>query len=213
MFSVICIVPADLRDDGNKFVKKLGVSLVNDGFSIPLSATGSPPITHYACREWVASGSVEMVRAALSGVIPPSMPQRSAARVTEVRSKLANVCGHISSHLSGDAGPYEHMLDVLSAEHLVEVDAEETATTTMPGMSPEHERRIGSLEKAMSALVQRADSREQPSSPVANDSADLNARIASLEQAIAALVQRTDSHEAAVAALDRAALRSAEGVR
>lgn len=54
MTSAVLILPAAYRDAGNAFGVAQGWG--EDNFSVPLSATGLEPATHYGCRPDVQPG-------------------------------------------------------------------------------------------------------------------------------------------------------------
>jgi hypothetical protein len=67
-FSAVCIVPADKLELGNRLAEGLGHGPNN--YSVPLSADGSEPATHYGCRAAVNEVFVAMVQDAGQGTLP-----------------------------------------------------------------------------------------------------------------------------------------------
>ncbi|MFN3991242.1 MAG: hypothetical protein ACK4IS_13400 [Erythrobacter sp.] len=61
MLSVVLIVPADLRDDANKLAELLGHGPNN--YSVPLSADGAEPATHYGLHTWAEQSFIELLAA------------------------------------------------------------------------------------------------------------------------------------------------------
>ena len=59
MTSAVLILPAAYRDAGNAFGVAQGWG--EDNFSVPLSATGLEPATHYGCRADVTEGFLAMM--------------------------------------------------------------------------------------------------------------------------------------------------------
>ena len=59
MTSAVLILPAAYRDAGNAFGVAQGWG--EDNFSVPLSATGLEPATHYGCRAEVDQAFIDSV--------------------------------------------------------------------------------------------------------------------------------------------------------
>ena len=59
MTSAVLILPAAYRDAGNAFGVAQGWG--EDNFSVPLSATGLEPATHYGCRPDVQPGFFDLM--------------------------------------------------------------------------------------------------------------------------------------------------------
>lgn len=69
--SIVMIVPASLRDIGNRLSCALGHdTLPGNTFSVPLSPTGSEPATHYGCRTAAQQSFADLLMAAGQGVLP-----------------------------------------------------------------------------------------------------------------------------------------------
>jgi hypothetical protein len=67
-YSAVCIVPADKLELGNRLAEGLGHG--PDNYTVPLSADGSEPATHYGCRAAVNEVFVAMVQDAGQGTLP-----------------------------------------------------------------------------------------------------------------------------------------------
>lgn len=71
MISVVLILPAHLRDDGNRLACALGHdTLPGTTYGTPLSPTGSEPPTHYGARTWAEQSFVDTLNAAAEGSVP-----------------------------------------------------------------------------------------------------------------------------------------------
>lgn len=103
MTSAVLILPAAYRDAGNAFVVAQGWG--EDNFSVPLSATGLEPATHYGCRAEVDQAFVESVQ----------NPMPEAAPLVSV----------MVSSFADNVQPYDHWIATLAENNLtrVEVDA------------------------------------------------------------------------------------------
>lgn len=103
MTSAVLILPAAYRDAGNAFGVAQGWG--EDNFSVPLSATGLEPATHYGCRAEVDQAFVESVQ----------NPTPEAAPLVSV----------MVSSFADNVQPYDHWVATLAENNLtrVEVDA------------------------------------------------------------------------------------------
>jgi len=103
MTSAVLILPAAYRDAGNAFGVAQGWG--DGNFSVPLSATGLEPATHYGCRPDVQSGFFDLM------ADPPveALPLLSA----------------MISSFEDNVQPYDHWIATLAENGLtrVEVDA------------------------------------------------------------------------------------------
>lgn len=103
MTSAVLILPAAYRDAGNAFGVAQGWG--EDNFSVPLSATGLEPATHYGCRADVTEGFLAM----MADPPPEAVPLLAVM---------------VSSFADG-VQPYDHWIATIEANGLtrVEVDA------------------------------------------------------------------------------------------
>lgn len=70
--SLALMVPDALKAKANLLACALGHdALPGNTYSVPLSADGSEPATHWACHAWVQQSLVEMLSGAGQGVLPP----------------------------------------------------------------------------------------------------------------------------------------------
>lgn len=102
MTSAVLILPAAYRDAGNAFGVAQGWGEGN--FSVPLSATGTTPVTHYGCRADVTEGFLAMM------ADPP--PEAVPLLVVMVSSFADGV------------QPYDHWIATLAENGLVRVEAD-----------------------------------------------------------------------------------------
>lgn len=100
MTSAVLILPAAYRDAGNAFGVAQGWG--EDNFSVPLSADGAEPATHYGCRADVTQGFLDMM------ADPPA----------EAVPLLAVM---VSSFADG-VQPYDHWIATLAENGLTRVE-------------------------------------------------------------------------------------------
>jgi hypothetical protein len=70
MLSTVLILPVDQVDTGNAVAEAMGWGPSN--YSIPLSADGRDPVTHYGLHTWATEGFRDMIEA---GYYPPELEQ------------------------------------------------------------------------------------------------------------------------------------------
>jgi len=75
-YAIASIVPAAYRADGDLLMWALGYqpdpATGASTYSVPLSATGTEPATHYGCNAQAAEPAVaQMLQGAQQGVLPP----------------------------------------------------------------------------------------------------------------------------------------------
>lgn len=69
--SIVMIVPAALQDTANRLSCALGHDVLpGNTFSVPLSADGSEPATHYGCRTAAKQEFVDILTSAGAGDLP-----------------------------------------------------------------------------------------------------------------------------------------------
>lgn len=101
MDAIASIVPAEYRTDGDLLMQALGYqpdpATGASTYSVPLSATGTEPATHYGCNAQAAEPEVaQMLQGAQQGVLPPIdwaayglTPERVLAVVAAMQSEVA----------------------------------------------------------------------------------------------------------------------------
>lgn len=100
MTSAVLILPAAYRDAGNAFGIAQGWG--EENFSVPLSATGLEPATHYGCRADVTGGFLAM----MADPPPEAMPLLAV----------------MVSSFDDTAAPFDHWMATLKANGLVRVE-------------------------------------------------------------------------------------------
>lgn len=100
MTSAVLILPAAYRDAGNAFGVAQGWGEGN--FSVPLSATGLEPATHYGCRADVTDGFLAMM----------ANPPAEAVPLLAV----------MVSSFDDNAAPFDHWTETLSNNGLMRVE-------------------------------------------------------------------------------------------
>lgn len=69
--SIVMIIPAALQDTANRLSCALGHDVLpSNTFSVPLSAGGSEPATHYGCRTAAKQEFVDILTSAGQGDLP-----------------------------------------------------------------------------------------------------------------------------------------------
>ena len=109
MTSAVLILPATYRDAGNAFGVAQGWG--EDNFSVPLSATGLEPATHYGCR-------AEVDQAFIDSVENPT-PEAEPLVAVVIYSFEDNV------------QPYDHWIATLAENKLERVNGEDTGMATV----------------------------------------------------------------------------------
>jgi hypothetical protein len=99
MTSAVLILPAAYRDAGNAFGVAQGWGA--DNFSVPLSADGAEPATHYGCRADVTQGFLDMMADPPSEAIP--------------------LLAVMVSSFEDNVQPYDHWVATLAENNLVRV--------------------------------------------------------------------------------------------
>ena len=96
MLSCVLILPAATRDKGNALGEAMGWGPNN--YSVPLSATGAEPATHYGLHAWVSQGFVELMGA---GAMPDGLdfPQADfdAVMGALIKSFREDMTGHFDA--------------------------------------------------------------------------------------------------------------------
>ena len=100
MTSAVLILPAAYRDAGNAFGVAQGWG--EDNFSVPLSATGLEPATHYGCRADVTEGFLAMMADP-----PPEAVPLLAVMVSSFEDNVQ---------------PYDHWIATLAEKNLTRVE-------------------------------------------------------------------------------------------
>lgn len=94
--SIVMIVPASLRDIGNRLSCALGHdTLPGNTFSIPLSADGSEPATHYGCRTAAQQSFADLLSAAGQGVLPDIDWTEYGLTVEDIGAVLARLIADV----------------------------------------------------------------------------------------------------------------------
>jgi hypothetical protein len=99
-YSAVCVVPVASVELGNRLAEGLGHGPNN--YTVPLSANGSEPATHYGCRAAVNEVFVAMVQSASQGELPAidgMTPQ-----------EVAEAFGDMSIDIQPANDPYSHFV-------------------------------------------------------------------------------------------------------
>lgn len=105
--SLVMICPADALDAVGEAIAPLGYSAAE--FSVPLSAGGADPATHFGLCAWAQSET------ALAWTIAPELPPLSSDQLAWLRSTLI-----ISTQTDGF--PADHFAAVLAARGLRRIE-------------------------------------------------------------------------------------------
>lgn len=116
--SLVMIVPAQMRETGNRLACALGHDVMpGDTFSVPLSTDGVDPATHYGCRTSAQVSFAEMLSAAAGGSLPQIDWSAYGLTVEDVQAVLAGLIADVRP--TGEAEG--HFDDVLSAHGLARI--------------------------------------------------------------------------------------------
>ncbi len=122
--SLVAIVPAAQQEAANRLSCALGYdALPGNTFSVPLSATGQAPATHYGCRSLAKQEFLDILTAAAGGQLPPVDWTEYGVTETDITAVLASL---IIDQRPADQSE-GHAETVLAAQGLAVVAAEETA--------------------------------------------------------------------------------------
>jgi hypothetical protein len=104
MTSAVLILPAAYRDAGNAFGVAQGWG--EDNFSVPLSADGAEPATHYGCRPDVQPGFFDL------------MAEPPVEAIPLLQAMISSFEDNIQ--------PYDHWIATLEANNLKRVESSGT---------------------------------------------------------------------------------------
>lgn len=80
--SLVLIVPADLKDAANAMGQAIGWT--GDNLSVPLSANGKEPATHYGCHAWAQDIAIQW----LTGQAEPPASDYTPEQIAGVLSQI-----------------------------------------------------------------------------------------------------------------------------
>lgn len=116
--SLVMIVPADLREAGNRVSCALGHDVMpGDTFSVPLSSGGAGPATHYGCRATAKPDFAAMLASAGSG----SLPEIDWSAYGLTLGDVSAVLGALIVDIRPAEQAEGHFEDVLAASGLTRV--------------------------------------------------------------------------------------------
>ncbi len=109
MISCVLIAPATQYHAANALAEAMGWGA--GCYSVPLSATGAEPATHYGLHSWVEQSFVEMLAGSGEGSMPPDLiaagypPEDFAAvlgsLVSSIRAGETDPAGHFARVVAG----------------------------------------------------------------------------------------------------------------
>lgn len=105
--STVLIVPAPLLDAANQLAEVLGWG--PSCYSVPLSASGKDPATHYGLHTWAEDGFLVMVANAQEGIAPEGL--------AEAGFSLANLQAILSALIMSVRPANDGHFDAVCAEH------------------------------------------------------------------------------------------------
>lgn len=115
MLSTVLILPDVLRDEGNRMGAAMGWG--PDNFSVPLSADGGPPPTHWGLHAWAADTFPDLLA---SAVVPPELAEAGftqaewdAIRAGMIQSYWTDYTDHFNTVIA------ENSLAVVNVEQTV----------------------------------------------------------------------------------------------
>jgi len=106
MFSTVLIVPASLRAEANMLGEAMGWGPNN--YSVPLSATGAEPASHFGLHAWAEQSFVDLMRGLGQGIVPPVQGMTPAQVVGVVSALVTSIRLDSSGHWD----------DVIAAQNL-----------------------------------------------------------------------------------------------
>lgn len=111
IYSVVMLIPANLRAAANQLAEGLGHG--PDNFYTPLSADGSEPATHYGCFTAAQQSFIDLLTAAGGG----QLPEIEGMTPEEVGAVLMSLTTDVATGVVAS----EHVRSVLEAQGLVPV--------------------------------------------------------------------------------------------
>lgn len=105
MLSVVLILPDAVREAGNALAEAMGWGPGN--YSVPLSADGSLPATHWGLHTWAEPSFVAMLQAAETGAMPQELADGGfppAVFQAVITSLIASVQADVSQHFATALG-------------------------------------------------------------------------------------------------------------
>lgn len=117
--SIVLILPVSYQDDGNRLSCALGYDVMpGRTFSVPLSADGAAPATHYGCRTSGDQGFVDTVAGAEGGSLPDDLRLRPFGLN---RTKVFALVGELIEDVRSVDAMIGHLDDVAAANNLKRV--------------------------------------------------------------------------------------------
>jgi hypothetical protein len=110
MKSLVLIIPAALRDKANALGAALDMG--SNNYSVPLSANGQEPATHYGLHAWAAQSFINMIDA---GVMPEGLDYPEA----DFDAVMAALIVSARDDMTG------HFADVLDANGLATMEQDD----------------------------------------------------------------------------------------
>lgn len=99
MYSVVLILSVDQVGAGNAVSAAMGWG--SPAYTVPLSATGMEPVTHYGLHTWAAQEFVDLLDGAEAGIIPSLQGIASADIAQVVGSLVSSVRTSADGHWDG----------------------------------------------------------------------------------------------------------------
>lgn len=115
MLSCVLIVPVDTVDKARSLAAAMGWGETGN-YSVPLSADGSEPASHYGMNPWVTEEFVAMVTNAGAGVLPQEL-LAAGYPPADLVAVLSSLTVSIKDSMDG------HFWTVLGEQNLAEVQA------------------------------------------------------------------------------------------
>lgn len=97
MYSVVLVLSDNLRQQGNELAEAMGYG--PDNYSVPLSATGQEPATHYGLHTWASQAFVDILAA---DEMPAHLSQFAAVKAGVLASVRASSDGHFADVLAAN---------------------------------------------------------------------------------------------------------------
>jgi hypothetical protein len=101
MQSCVLLIPANLKAKANALSRAMGwADADDDSYSVPLSASGAEPASHYGLHSWVDDAFVGMLQGASQGQMPAPLVAAGYPP-----ADFAAVVGALIVSLGGEPGP------------------------------------------------------------------------------------------------------------
>jgi hypothetical protein len=122
MKSLVLIVPEANRAAGDGVSVAMGYADPGAStYTVPLSATGQEPATHYGCHTAATDGFAMMVQILTSGVVPDGTSEALAQTALGLRAQQPALASGLIWSAEDNLEGWEHFVAVLSSHSLLRI--------------------------------------------------------------------------------------------